>query len=193
MLEGGNLPVISKLLEEHDHIRKMLNLLEKLYLDLCRGKTQDYPLMLSSIVYTQEYLEQTHHPLEDEIFSILLERGGEETALVRELIKDHTELELVTQSALESLESVMTGAHTGESGLKQDLATFLVHQREHLYKEENRVFPLINDVLTERDWKNLETAGPDIVDPVFGERTRSEYERLYREITESDETASDPE
>lgn len=172
--------MLARLLIDHDHILKTLNLLEKQFLDLCRGGTPDYSLLRSIIVYIQEYPEQAHHPLEDMIFSILLQRV-DDIKLIQDLITDHTELEVVTRKLRESLESLKRGAVSKED-LKTQLSTFLVRQRRHLYIEEIKVYPLIQSVLTKNDWKHVQSIVPLQDDPVFGVRTRSDYEQLSREI-----------
>ena len=172
--------MLARLLIEHDHILKTLNLLEKQFLDLCRGGTPDYSLMRSLIVYIQEYPEQAHHPLEDVIFSILLERV-EEVKLLQGLITDHTELEIVTRKLRESLESMKSGIVSKEE-LKKQLSTFLARQRQHLYIEEVEVYPLVKCILTSKDWKHVQSIVPPLDDPIFGERTQGDYELLYREI-----------
>ena len=173
--------MLSRLLNDHDHIRKSLNLLEMQFLDLCRSGSPDYFMMLSIVVYIQEYPEQAHHPLEDAIFSILLKRASNKDKLVRELVTDHTELEIVTRELRRSIELLKNGA--GSRGkLKHQLSEFLSRQRRHLYIEEIEVYPLVKRVLTEQDWKNIQPMVSHIDDPVFGERTRNDYERLYREI-----------
>ncbi len=43
--------ILNSLMVEHDHILRTLNLLEMQFLDLCRGKTPDYSIMKSIIVY----------------------------------------------------------------------------------------------------------------------------------------------
>lgn len=172
--------MLNRLLIEHDHILRTLNLLEMQFLDLCRGKTPDYSIMRSIIVYIQEYPEQAHHPLEDVIFSILLERI-DEVKLIQELITDHTQLEAVTRKLRESLESLKNGI-VSEEELKLQLSRFLVRQRQHLYIEEIQVYPLVESVLTKKDWEHIQSIVPLIDDPVFGERSRNDYELLYREI-----------
>ena len=173
--------MLSSLLIEHDHIRKTLNLLEMQFLDLCRDRTPDYSIMLSIVVYIQEYPEQVHHPLEDAIFSILLKRVSDESKLIRELVTDHTELEVVTRDLRRSIELFRSGIGNKEK-LKHQLSEFLIRQRRHLYIEEMNVYPLVKHVLTEQDWKDIQPMAPHMDDPVFGERTRNDYERLYREI-----------
>jgi len=173
--------MLARLLTEHDHIQKTLNLLEMLFLDFCRDRKPDYSIMLSIVVYIQEYPEQAHHPLEDAIFSILLQRVSDEAKLIRELVTDHTEMEVITRNLRRSLELLKSGIGSKEK-LKHQLSEFLFRQRRHLYIEEIKVYPLVKRVLTEQDWKDIQSMVPLMDDPVFGERTRNDYELLYREI-----------
>ena len=172
--------MLNRLQAEHDNILKSLNLLEMQFLDMCRGRAPDYALMRSIIVYIQEYPEQIHHPLEDMIFSILLERV-DEVEFVQKIITEHTQLEVVTRSLRESLESMSKGIVSKEK-LKQQLSEFLDAQRHHIFTEETKLYPLIQRVLTNKDWKQLQCMVPILDEPIFGRRTRDDYERLYREI-----------
>jgi len=172
--------MLNKLLIEHDHIRKTLNLLEIQFLDLCRGRTPDLSMMRSIVVYIQEYPEQAHHPLEDMIYSVLLERK-EKVMLLHNLVTDHTDLELVTRKLRESLDSYIKGSFSKEM-LKHQLSTFLIRQRQHLYTEEIEIYPLAQRILTKADWEKIQSAVPYRDDPIFGERTQNDYEILYREI-----------
>ena len=178
--------MLNRLQVEHDHILRKLNLLELQYLDMCRGKTPDYSLMRSIIVYIQEYPEQIHHPLEDMIYSILLKRV-DDVEFVQELIAEHTQLEVVTRRLRESLESLSSDIASKEQ-LKQKLSEFLVGQRQHIYTEEIKVYPLVKSVLTKEDWRQLQSMVPILDGPIFGRRTRDDYERLYREIEDRSKT-----
>jgi hemerythrin-like domain-containing protein len=157
-----------------------LNLLEMQYLDMCRGKIPDFSLMRSIIVYIQEYPEKIHHPLEDMIFSILIERV-DDVEFVQELISEHTQLEDVTRKLRESIELLMNDMVSKEE-LKQQLSDFITGQRRHIFYEEADVYPLVQSVLTKEDWKKLQSAVSVLDEPMFGRHTRTDYERLYREI-----------
>lgn len=150
--------MLSRLLVEHDQILKTLSLLEMQFLDLCRGGTPDYSLMLSILEYVQEYPEQVHHPLEDKIFSILLERV-DESELIQELIAEHAELEAETRKIRESVKLLECGKVSREEIIKQ-LSMFLIRQRQHMYIEEEKVHPLIEGVLTKEDWDYVQSAVP---------------------------------
>ena len=178
--------MLNRLLVEHDHILRKLNLLELQYLDMCRGKVPDYSLMRSIIVYIQEYPEQIHHPLEDMIYSILLKRV-DDVEFVQDLITEHTQLEVVTRRLRDSIESLSSDIASKEE-LKQQLSEFLVGQRQHIYTEEIKVYPLVQSVLTKEDWRQLQSMVPILDGPIFGRRTRDDYERLYREIEDRSKT-----
>lgn len=172
--------MIDKLLTEHDHIRRTLNLLEMQFLDLCRNKKPDFSMMRSIVVYVQEYPELAHHPLEDMVYAILLERE-EKVDLLQKLVSDHTELEQVTRNLRRSVEAHVQGDFS-EGELKQLLSKFLIRQRQHLYIEEMEIYPLAQRTLTKEDWGKVQSAVPQGNDPVFGTRTREDYELLYRQI-----------
>lgn len=172
--------MLTRLQTEHDHILKTLNLLEMQYMDLCRSKAPSYPIMRSIIVYIQEYPEQAHHPLEDALFSLLFKRV-DNSKLIQDLISDHTELEVITRKLRQSLEVLQEGVLPMQAFTK-DLSMFLTRQRRHVYIEEMEVYPLITQYITDEDWEKIQSTVALIDDPVFGERTRSDYELLYHEI-----------
>ena len=172
--------ILDRLKVEHEQLLRKLNLLESQYLEMCRGDTPDYSLMHSIIVYIQEYPEQIHHPLEDMIYSILLERVGD-AEFVEKLISEHTKMEAVTREIRESLESLPGCAASAEK-LKQQLSEFLVGQRQHIYTEESQVLPLVQRALTRKDWERLQYMMPILDEPIGGKRTWNDYMRLSREI-----------
>jgi hemerythrin-like domain-containing protein len=173
--------MLARLTTDHDRIRDTLNLLEAQFLEMCRGRAPDYAMMLSIVAYIQEYPERAHHPLEDAVYSILIRRGGDGVKLSRELITDHTELEIITRKLRESLEQARSTQVIGET-LKRQLSTFLARQRSHLYTEEEKIFPLVAASLTPADWDNIRSMLPNVNDPLFGERTHRDYELLYRAV-----------
>ncbi|UCB53789.1 MAG: hemerythrin domain-containing protein [Thiotrichales bacterium] len=150
--------MISRLLVEHDHILKTLNFLEMQFLELCRGGTPDYSLMESILEYVQEYPEQVHHPLEDRIFSIVLERV-DDAELIQQMISEHKELELKTRKLRESLKLLESHAIPRDTLIDQ-LSEFLIEQRQHMYIEEKKVHPLIESNLTQDEWEQVQSTVP---------------------------------
>jgi hemerythrin-like domain-containing protein len=172
--------IIERLEIDHCQLLRKINFLETQYLDICRGAEPDYSLMRNIIVYIQEYPEQMHHPLEDMIFSVLLERV-DDADIVQKLMSEHTRLEVVTRELRESLEALSSGTVSIEK-LKKKLSDFLVGQRQHIHKEETEVYPLVKKYLTDKDWKQLQNMVSIIDEPIYGKKTRYDYERLNRVI-----------
>lgn len=150
--------MISRLLVEHDHILKTLGLLEMQFLDLCRGGEPDYSLMRSILEYIHEYPEQIHHPLEDRIYLILLERVDQQD-LIQEMITEHEELEVRTRKLSQSLKLLESG-HIAREEIMKQLSTLLIMQRRHLYIEEEKTFPLIESTLTNDEWNRVQSSIP---------------------------------
>ena len=172
--------IIERLEIDHCQLLRKINFLEMQYLDMCRGVEPDYSLMRNIIVYIQEYPEQMHHPLEDMIFSVLLERV-DDSAVLQALMSEHTQLEVVTRQLRDSLEALSSGTVSTEK-LKKQLSEFLVGQRQHIYTEETEVYPLVKKHLTDKDWKQLRNMTSIIDEPIYGRKTRYDYERLNRVI-----------
>lgn len=150
--------MLARLQVEHDHILKTLNLLEMQFLDLCRGGTPDFSLMWSILEYIQEYPEQIHHPLEDRIYEELIERA-DDAEFLQDLIAEHVELENETRKIRETLKLLESGVVSKEE-IKKLLSSFLTRQRQHMYVEEEKVHPLIESVLTEKDLERIQTTLP---------------------------------
>jgi len=174
--------VIQKLLEDHLHIQKALNLLEKNFLLMDKGGDLDLGLMLSVIVYLQEYMEQVHHPMEDAIFSVLVKMSTGAREQIKELITDHTKMEIITRRLRESLEKLKCGEHTDKNELKKIIPILLERLRHHIQVEEETVFPLANQVMTRQDWESIKPMIPTIEDPVFGKPVTNDYRLLYQAI-----------
>jgi len=172
--------MLTRLTNDHDHMRRTLNLLEVQFLDLCRGKTPDYTTMNSIVVYLHEYAEQSHHPFEDTIYSKLIQRAGN-TKVIQTLITEHTELEVLTRHILQELDGLKKN-HTPSIEFKYRLSRFLSQQRSHIYIEESEILPNIQNILSKNDLKQIALLTPTGNDPAFSQQTYIDYDRLRNEI-----------
>ena len=174
--------MISRLYNDHNRILKILNLLEIQLIGLCRKKTTDYQVMHTLVVYLQEYPEKAHHPLEDELYSMIIKSGVvDENDFVKDLIKDHTEIEEVTRDLREIIEDDLYGKSENMDHLIKKLSNFISKQRKHLLTEEMTLFPLIESRVALRDYELVE-ARYAIADNSVGMRTDQDYESLERKL-----------
>lgn len=68
--------------------------------------------------------------------------------------------------------------------LVDQLEQFVKHQSEHLNFEEAEVFPAIEQLAGDADWRELESRLPTPSDPLFGLKQSEEYRDLYKALIE---------
>jgi hemerythrin-like domain-containing protein len=175
---------IEALKRDHANIAKLLDILESEILAIEVGKTPDQPLMRDIMRYMAEHSDRFHHPKEDLIFAQLLKREPSVRADVEELIQEHVFIRLAGQEFIGSLHS--SGADSVDA--REQLGIFGSHYiralREHMAKEEKKLFPVAKAMLTAREWRMIDAAITTIDDPLFDEMTADDYQRLYRVIAE---------
>ena len=176
--------VIAALERDHANIAKLLEILESEILAIEVGKTPDYPLMQDIMRYMAQHSDRFHHPKEDLIFAQLLKRDSGVRADVEGLVEEHIVIGLAGQEFAgllrrSGVDSVDVREQLGTSGIDYVRAL-----REHMLREERKLFPLAMAVLTKKEWQVIDEAVSAIDDPLFDEMTADEYQRLYRLIIE---------
>ena len=175
--------VISALHREHVNITKLLELIESEILAIEVGKTPDYPLMQDIMRYMAQYSDRFHHPKEDLIFAQLLKRDPEVRADVAEIIEEHVSIGLAGREFTGLLRA--SGVDSVDARERLGIAGFAYIRalRKHMSREERKLFPLAQEVLTEKEWQVIDEAVKAIDDPLFDEMTADDYQRLSRLIT----------
>ena len=175
---------IAALKRDHANIAKLLKILESEILAIEVGKTPDYPLMREIMRYMAEHSDRFHHPKEDLIFAQLLKRDADVRADAEELIQEHVvirlaSLEFIGLICSTGADSVNAREQIGKSG-----SHYIGALREHMFREEKKLFPLAAELLTRDEWKMIESAAITIDDPLFDEMTANDYRRLFHLITD---------
>ncbi|VUX55852.1 putative Hemerythrin HHE cation binding domain protein [uncultured Woeseiaceae bacterium] len=176
--------VIAALDRDHANIAKLLELLDSEVLAIEVGKTPDYPLLQDIMRYMTQYPDLFHHPKEELIFAQLLKREPGARAVVNELLEEHISIELAGQEferllRKSGVDSVEVREQLGVAGFAYSRAL-----REHMLKEERKVYPLAIGVLTKEDWQVIDEEVDAVEDPVFGAAIADEYQRLYQLIVD---------
>ena len=175
---------IAALKRDHANIAKLLEILESEILAIEVGKTPDYLLMREIMRYMAEHSDRFHHPKEDLIFAQLLKRDPDVCAEVEELIQEHVSIRLAGHEFIVSLHSSGADSVDARKQLGKLGSCYIRALREHMAKEEKKLFPLAAALLTRQEWRMIDGAINTIDDPLFDEMTAADYQRLYRMITE---------
>lgn len=183
-MQGGQLsghPILATLYAEHRYIGSLLKLLEAQVDLLEAGEPVEPQVLYESLHYMTHFPDAFHHPREDLVY----QRAGElDYALadsVDTLQRDHDYLAKLGPKALTAV------AHWEETGQGADkvgkaVRDYVNTMYKHMEVEEALVFPEIDRVLGEDDWRELEQEDlmAPVPDPVFGPRVEREYRNLAR-------------
>ncbi len=179
--------VISALERDHTNISKLLEILESEILAIEVGKTPDYPLMQDIVRYMAEHSDRFHHPKEDLIFAQLLRRDPNVHADVEDLIEEHFLIGIAGRDFAALLRTSGVDSVDARERLASAGSKYIRAQRDHMNKEEQKLFPMAAQLFTEKEWQDIDDAVKNIDDPLFDEMTVDDYQRLYRLIAEQSE------
>jgi len=179
--------VIAALDRDHANIAKLLELLESEMLAIEVGKTPDYSLLQDIMRYMIHYPDRFHHPKEDLIFIQLLKRNPGARDDVEDLLEEHVSIGLAGQEFDRILRTSGIDSVKVREQLEAAGFAYIRALREHMLKEEKKLFPLAMEVLTKEDWQVIDEEVDAVEDPLFEAQIADEYQRLFKLIIDQTE------
>ena len=176
---------LETLYKDHDNLRRILCLLERLLIDIYRGSSKSYPMLQRILIYIQDYPARIHHPAEYAVFSAISKNGGGNRKFhedVDTLMKDHSEIEDLIRSTVEAVGSISVSTHLDMTDIGDKLATLINRERSHLLFEEMNIYPYISEHLGSKDWENISALIPDYEDPIFGDKVKKKYKLIFKAL-----------
>ncbi|MCU7843372.1 MAG: hemerythrin domain-containing protein [Candidatus Thiodiazotropha sp. (ex Monitilora ramsayi)] len=185
---------MSQLLEKlhHDHINlsRLLDLLSAQLDALFAGHESDFDLKIELLDYIEHYAEQHHHPTEDIINQSAFAKPSmqEHEALYQRVSREHEALLGMARRFRETLEGIMQGEVLRRDEVETRGREFIALQRQHIDLEEQEIFPLVSQALSDKEWEKLEQKIPHMDDPVFHRQDYNRFRSLidYLELHESE-------
>ena len=169
---------------DHYHLQRLLNCLshEIDCYDFDSKRVPDLDIILSALDYVRTYPDKWHHPSEDIIFNKLLQKEVKESKLIKQLQNEHERIVLETKEINELFNSVADDCIVSAVELLSSARKYIAMQKKHLNKENEFVYPLMETEFTEQDWREIEKEVKIQSDPLFNNRSKKEYDQLYRYI-----------
>ncbi len=159
--------LLEKLIQDHRNLERVLEVLSTQLDRFFAGEESDFDLKIELMDYIETFADQGHHPLEELIFGVARERAGERGEVLDRLSQQHRDLVQLTRQFRRSLENILQDGMMTRDELETQGREYIALQRQHIDLEENEVFPLLEEVLTEEDWAEVARRMPSHVDPVF--------------------------
>lgn len=170
--------ILNRLHKDHINFAKVLKVFESQLVDIRNDNVPDYALILSALEYLMEYLDVSHHPTEDAIYQTYLNRHSESTGVVQGLMLEHKALTFLTAKLVEIMNHMVQGNLRYINVLDVQLSEFIGRQINHINAEENTIFQIMDQTLTEKEWSQLTSKFLPMNDPLFDLPVDSRYKKL---------------
>lgn len=181
-------PAQSQLFADHHNFLRLLHCLgeEVTYYEANQPWRANLPVILDIFDYVQFYPEQYHHPLENELFDLLLHKGVGDPEQIWLMKSDHKELEALTHRASGLFDSVARDSVVPVDQLVSVTRAFLVRQLDHINRENRLIYPLLTANVSDAEWDQLVRSIAQRKDPLFVKGIIAEYRDLYNGITKAE-------
>jgi hemerythrin-like domain-containing protein len=146
--------------EEHRAVAAMLTGMYTIVDGIEAGRLKpDFDLLASMIQYIDEVPEVVHHPKEDQfLFSRLRLCSTDAKPFIEQLEQDHSQGKTRIEALRKALESYRKNVEGGLLFFKDVLQIHMEQEWRHMNMEEDKIFPLAIQHLTEADWQTIEEA-----------------------------------
>ncbi|GLQ06927.1 hemerythrin domain-containing protein [Sneathiella chinensis] len=174
--------VIEQLRKEHVGMAKVLSLLDEEMRKFKSGEVMDYLMVHSILDYMETFPDIAHHPLENVIRDVLVNRDPAADAVIGDLKGEHDRLSVLVQNLREAVQAVEADLEMPREDVVAKAHEYTGFLMRHMQKEEHDFFPRAQKVLSPEEWLLVEESIVDMLDPLEMDSRIEEYEALRREI-----------
>ncbi len=158
--------VLQQLWDDHRVSAHLLRVMASLLSPTLHAQQQSLSVMIAIVAREREYGDLVHHAREELMFARMASRSDTGARAVQGLTHDHDELSRKGATLLESLQASADGKPEDTDLLRQRAQDYLDALGNHMRKEEQRVFPLAPQILTDEDWRLVDGAFAGRRDPL---------------------------
>jgi hemerythrin-like domain-containing protein len=179
------LNAIEELKHEHKIVLLVLDGVLKEIELIKETRTVNVDKIMRVIDFLKNFTDKCHHSKEeDHLFQRMIDRGMTGTnGPISVMLAEHTEGRRLVKSIEDALPEAEKDPKAVES-IQQDLGSYVVLLKAHIDKEDNILYPLAEELLTDQDMKELEEAFEKIELEEMGEGEHEKYHQLAHELQE---------
>lgn len=176
--------ILHVLADEHDRIRRMLDLFDAELSIFGEAEVPDYEILEGSIAYCRAYLDVYHHPKEDILLEHLRSRdpaAGNASAGLRD---QHSHLAETTKSIAAVFDAIREGGEYRRDALVASAHELSAAYRAHLEWEECNFFPLLERRFSAADWAAVGKHFDDAAPPRAASSLEDQFRVLFKPVTQ---------
>ena len=170
--------------EEHAALSAMLSSIPLLLAQHRRqGSLPDFAVLRAMLFYVDEFPEKRHHRKETELlFPKLRARTTLAHGMLDHLDRDHASGEKSIRDLEHALLEFEMMGEPRRLAFEEAAQHYVNFYLAHMAMEEHHILPLAEQVLTDDDWRELDTAFGANCDPLTGHEPEQDYRALFTRI-----------
>jgi hemerythrin-like domain-containing protein len=174
--------VLERLRDDHRHAAKLINILSQELEKISTHENADLELMRDVMFYLVRFNDKVHHPCEDLLYARMTDRVRNLSKEFSDLGSEHNNLIHLGGKLAETFSVIVDGGLT----LREEVITrgneYVRELLQHMSREENKFFPLIEQHLTASDSEEVFKILDAARDPIFGPILDADFKDLYNHI-----------
>ena len=171
------------LVEEHQVIEEMLNVMEKMCERMAQGERVPVEHLESVLSFIRGFADGCHHQKEEEFLFPTMEEAGipREGGPIGVMLAEHTLGREFVKKMAEGLKKYQQGESEGQKQIVENARGYMDLLRQHIAKENNVLFPMANAHLTTNQQKKL-LENWEEVEKRMGEGKHREYKEIVERL-----------
>lgn len=169
--------------DEHEGILAMLAVVETAAKRLQGGKEIPPDLMTNAVGFFRNFADKCHHGKEeDELFPLLEQRGvPKKGGPIHAMLAEHNQGRTFVRAMSDAADKYAQGDQTAVPALVQNTLGYVNLLRQHIWKENNALFLMADQVLSEADQDKLYDAFERIEQTRIGPGEHERYPAMIAE------------
>lgn len=177
----------SDLIKEHDGILLMLSIMSKIAENIQHTGSANSQDIEKIIEFLRVFADQCHHGKEETVLFPELERLGvpREGGPIGVMLLEHHVGRGIIANLHEAFGRYQGGEAEALAEIGEEMARYAALLKNHIYKENNILFPMADRVLTQPIDDELYEKYEKIEEEVIGHGRHEEFHRLLKRLKES--------
>lgn len=177
--------LIQELSQEHENIKSILNIITQIVNNTNSKKPYNVKDVEGIIDFIDYYIIKNHYCKEELLFHTLINIGKKsDLKAFEDLTQDHKNETAIIKAIIITLDKCNTISPSSSQVITDNLKTYVDMLHAHISLEDNSIYPIINDLLTDELQYELKQQFENIQHKVFKSVSLEEYAQFILRLKE---------
>jgi hemerythrin-like domain-containing protein len=170
--------------EEHQVILRMIKVLLVASDKLEKGETVSVDVFKKAVDFVRTFADRCHHAKEEDTLFPVLERRGilRHRGPIAVMLMEHEQGRLFVKGLNQAVEKYEKGDKAAKNAIVENARGYADLLDQHIYKEDNILYPMGDKVLSEADNRELLEKFERIEKEIIGEGKHEYYLHMIAEL-----------